>query len=174
MPGKSYGRRSLEGCSPWSCTESDTTERLHFHFSLSCTGEGNGYPLQCSCLENPRDRGAWWAAVSGVVQSRTRLKRLSSSSSSSILFPVGFPSGPDGRESAYSAGDLGSVPGLGRVQGREGSRVRKDPGSGRSLREGSGHPHKYFCLEDSMAKKHSSWGCKELDMTDNTHTHSSP
>ena len=63
--------------------ESDTTERLHFHFSLSCIGEGNGNPLQCSCLENPRDGGAWWAAVSGVAQSRTRLKRLSSSSSSS-------------------------------------------------------------------------------------------
>jgi len=54
-------------------------ERLHFHFSLSCIGEGNGYPLQCSCLENPRDGGAWWAAVYGVIQSRTRLKRLSSS-----------------------------------------------------------------------------------------------
>ena len=64
--------------------ESDTTERLHFHFSLSCTGVGNGNPLQCSCLENPRDGGAWWAAVYGVAQSRTRLKRLSSSSSSSI------------------------------------------------------------------------------------------
>ena len=60
----------------------DTTERLHFHFSLSCTGEGNGNPLQYSCLENPRDRGAWWTAVYGVAQSRTRLKRLSSSSSS--------------------------------------------------------------------------------------------
>ena len=57
------------------------TERLHFHFSLSCLGEGNGNPLQCSCLENPRDGGAWWAAVCGVAQSRTRLKRLSSSSS---------------------------------------------------------------------------------------------
>ena len=58
------------------------TERLHFHFSLSCIAEGNGKPLQCSCLENPRDGGAWWAAVSGVAQSRTRLKRLSSSSRS--------------------------------------------------------------------------------------------
>ena len=57
------------------------TERLHFHFSLSCIGEGNGNPLQYSCLENPRDRGAWWAAVYGVTQSQTRLKRLSSSSS---------------------------------------------------------------------------------------------
>ena len=63
--------------------ESDMTERLHFHFSLSCIGEGNGNPLQCSCLENPWDEGAWWAAVYGVAQSRTRLKRLSSSSSSS-------------------------------------------------------------------------------------------
>ena len=69
------------GCSLWGLEESDTTERLHFHFSLSCIGEGNGNPLQCSCLENPRDRGAWWAAVYGVAQSRTRLKRLSSSSS---------------------------------------------------------------------------------------------
>ena len=62
--------------------ESDTTERLHFHFLLSCIGEGNGNPLQCSCLENPRDGEAWWAAVYGVAQSRTRLKWLSSSSSS--------------------------------------------------------------------------------------------
>ena len=54
--------------------ESDMTERLHFHFSLSCTGEENGNPLQCSCLENPRDWGAWWAANYGVAQSRTRLK----------------------------------------------------------------------------------------------------
>ena len=69
------------GCSPWGCEELDTTERLHFHFSLSCIGEGNGNPLKCSCLENPRDRGAWWAAVYGVAQSRTQLKRLSSSSS---------------------------------------------------------------------------------------------
>ena len=60
--------------------ESDTTERFHFHFSLSCIGEGNGNPLQCSCLENPKDGEAWWAAIYGVAQSRTRLKRLSSSS----------------------------------------------------------------------------------------------
>ena len=72
------------GYSPWGSEESDTTERLHFHFSLSCTGEGNGNPLQCSCLENPRDRGAWWAAVYGVAQSRTKLTRLSSSSRSSV------------------------------------------------------------------------------------------
>ena len=70
------------GCSPWGREESDTTERLHFDFSLSCIGERNGNPLQCSCLENPRDGGAWWASICGVVQSRIRLKRLSSSSSS--------------------------------------------------------------------------------------------
>ena len=74
LPGKSHGQRSLEGCSLWSRWGSDTTEWLHFHFSLSCTGERNGNPLQCSCLENPRDRGVWWAAIYGVAQSRTRLK----------------------------------------------------------------------------------------------------
>ena len=79
LPGKSHGQRSLVGCSPWGREESDTTERLDFDFSLSCIGEGNGNPLQCSCLENPREWGAWWAAVCGVAQSRTRLKQLSSS-----------------------------------------------------------------------------------------------
>ena len=93
LPGEPHGRRSLVGCGPWGREESGTTERLHFHFSLSCIGEGNGNPLQGSCLENPRDGGAWWAAVYGVAQSQTRLKRLSSSS---------------------SAGYLGSIPGLGR------------------------------------------------------------
>src|SRR5574337_447713 len=93
LPGKSHGRRSLLGCSPWGHEESDTTEQLHFHFSLSCIGEGTGNPLQCSWLENPRDGGAWWAAVYGVAQSRTRLKRLSSSSSSKIkcLLLVSLP-----------------------------------------------------------------------------------
>ena len=67
-------RRSLIGCSPWGREESDMTERLHFHFSLSCIGEGNGNPLQCFCLENPRDCGAWWAAIYGVTQSLTQLK----------------------------------------------------------------------------------------------------
>ena len=81
LPGESHGRRSLVGCSQWGCEESDTTERLHFHFSFSCIGEGNGNPLQCSCLENPRDGTAWWAAIYGVAQNQTRLKRLGSSSS---------------------------------------------------------------------------------------------
>ena len=81
LPGKSHRWRSLVGYSPWGHLGLDMTERLPFHFSLSCIGEGNGNPLQCSCLENPRDRGAWWAAISGVAQSQTQLKRLSSSSS---------------------------------------------------------------------------------------------
>ena len=85
LPGKSHGRMSLLGYSPWGREESDTTERLHFHFSLSCIGEGNGNPLQRSCLENPRDGGAWWIAVYGITQSWTQLMRLSSSSSNSVL-----------------------------------------------------------------------------------------
>ena len=88
LPGKSHGQGSLVGCSPWGRYESDTTERLPFHFSLSCIGEGNGNPLQCSRLENPRDGGAWWASIYGVAQSRTRLKRLSSSSSRLVFFNV--------------------------------------------------------------------------------------
>ena len=86
LPGKSHGRRSLEGCSLWGRWGSDTTERLHFHFSLSCIGEGNGNPLQCSCLENPRDGGVWWVAVYGVAQSQTRLKWLSSSNLESVSY----------------------------------------------------------------------------------------
>ena len=78
FPGKSHGWRSLVGCSPRGREESGMTERLPFHFSLSCIGEGNGNPLQCSCLENPRDGGAWRAAIYGVTQSQTRLKQLSS------------------------------------------------------------------------------------------------
>ena len=83
LPGESHGWRSLVGCGPWGRKESDMTERLCFHFLLSRIGEGNGNPLQCSCLENPRDGGAWWAAVYGVAQSQTWLKWLSSSSTSS-------------------------------------------------------------------------------------------
>ena len=79
---KIHGQRSLVSYSPCGCEESDTTERLHFHFSLSCIGEGNGNPLQCSCLENPRE--AWWAAIYGIAQSRTRLKQLSSSNNTNF------------------------------------------------------------------------------------------
>ena len=81
LPGKSHGQRVLVGCSPRGCYELDMTEWLHFHFSLLCIGEGNGNPLQCSCLENLRDGGAWWAAIYGVAQSLTRLMWLSSGSS---------------------------------------------------------------------------------------------
>ena len=88
LPGKSHGLRSLVGCSPWGHEESEMAEWLHFHFSLSHIGEGNGNSLQCSCLENPRDGGAWWAAVYGVTQSWTRLKQLSSSNS--IFVPVPY------------------------------------------------------------------------------------
>ena len=92
LPGKSHGRRRLVGCSPWGHWGSDTTEQLHFHFSLSCIGDGNGNPPQCSCFENPRDRGAWWARSLGS-HSQTGLKQLSSSNSSSLksfLFFLGF------------------------------------------------------------------------------------
>ena len=94
---------------------------LRFHFSLACIGEGNGNPLQCSCLEDPGDGGAWWAAIYGVAQSRTRLKRLSSSS------------GSDSKESSCSAGDPSLIP-----------RSGKSPG------ERNGSPLQYFCLENSM------------------------
>ena len=86
LPGKSHGWRSLVGYSPGGREESDMTKRLHFRFSLSLIGEGNGSPLQCSFLENPRDGRAWWASVYGVAQSQTRLKWVSSSS----MVPVGL------------------------------------------------------------------------------------
>ena len=76
LPGKSHGWRSLVACSPWGRKQSDMTEQLHFHFSLSCIGEGNGNPLQCYCLKNSRDGGAWWAAISGVAQSRMQWSDL--------------------------------------------------------------------------------------------------
>ena len=73
------------GCSAWGHEESGTTEQLHFHFSFSCIGEGNGNPLQSSCLENPRDGGAWWAAVDGVAQSRTRLSDLAAAAAGFLV-----------------------------------------------------------------------------------------
>ena len=100
-------------------------------------GEGNGNPLQCSCLENPRDGGAWWAAIYGVAQSQTWLKRLSNSSSSSRLYSNTrqyFPCGLASQESAWNVGDLGLIPGL-----------------GRSLGEGKGYPLQYSGLENSMS-----------------------
>ena len=75
LPGKSHGWRRLVGCSPWDRKESGTTERLHFHFSLWCIGEGNGNPLQCFCLENSVDRGIWWATIHGVQQESDTTER---------------------------------------------------------------------------------------------------
>ena len=124
-PGKSHGRRSLVGCSPGAREESDTIERLRFQFSVSCIREGNGNPLQCSCLENPRDGGAWWAAVSGVAQSRTRLKRLSSSRVVPLVKNLPANTG--------YARAMGSTPGL-----------------GRSLGGGNGNPLQYLCLRNPM------------------------
>ena len=115
------------GCHPWGREESDTTEQLPFHFSLSYTGEGNGNPLPCSCLENPRDRRAWWAAVYGVAQSRTRLKRLSSSSSSSS------------RELRYHM-----------LQGLQCRRPGFDPWVRKIPEEGNGNPLQHSCLEKPM------------------------
>ena len=89
LPGKSHGRRSLVGCSPWGHEESDTTERLHFHSSLSCIGEGNGNPLQCSCLENPRGGGAWWAAVYGV-RVRHNWSDLAAAAAAAVLITLHF------------------------------------------------------------------------------------
>ena len=120
LPGNSHEWRSLVGCSPGGRQESDTTELLHFHFSLSCVGEENGNPLQYSCLENHGDGGAWWAAISGIAQSRTRLKWLNSSSSSRkrrCFLIWGFPDSSVGKESACNAGDPGSIPGSGRSAG---------------------------------------------------------
>ena len=88
LPGKSHGQRSLVGCSPWGLEELDTTERLHFHFALSCIGEGNGNPLQCSRLENPRDGGAWWAAVYGVTQVGHDRSDLAAAAALSLLMTV--------------------------------------------------------------------------------------
>ena len=107
------------------------TEWLHFHFSLSCTGEGNGNPLQCSCLENPRDGGAWWAAVYGVAQSQTWLKWLSSSSR--LLYWTFQEALKNTFANAGDARDVGLIPGM-----------EKSPG------EGNGHPLQCSCLGNSM------------------------
>ena len=108
--------------------------------SLSRTGEGNGSPLQCSCLENPRDGGAWWAAVYGVAQSQTRLKRLSSSSSN---ISYGFLGGSDGKETARNVGNPGLIPGSGRYPG-----------------EGNVNPFQDPCLENRMDRE--AWRSMEL------------
>ena len=184
MPGGSHGRRSLVGCNPWGRTESDTTEQLHFHFSLSCIGEGNGNPLRCSCLENPRDRGAWWAAIYGVAQSQTQLKQLSSSSSrwyileekrqkrhsfkilrENYFLPIMLP--PISLLSESKDFQGGS-------DGKASACSRGDPGlipgSGRTPGEGNGHPLQYSCLENPMDGRspvgYHPWGHEESDTTE--------
>ena len=118
---------------------------MHAYF-----GEGNGNPLQHSYLENPGDGGAWWAAICGVAQSRTRLKRLSSS------IAQGFPGGSDDKESACNAGDPSSIPGLGRSPGE-------------------GYPLQYSCLQKSMDR--GAWWAtvhgvtKSQTRLSNQHTH---
>ena len=100
-----------------SLRESDTTERLHFLFSPSCIGEGNGNPLQCSCLDNPRDGGAWSAAFYGVAQSRTRLKRLSSLAAAQGLATGSHPGGSVVKNLPANEGDMGLISGSGRSPG---------------------------------------------------------
>ena len=92
LPGKSHGQRSLVGCSPWGCEELDTTEQLHFHFLLSCTGEGNGNPLQCSCLENPRDGGAWSMGLHRVWHDWSNLAAAAAAAylNDLVVFPTFF------------------------------------------------------------------------------------
>ena len=187
LPGKSHGWRSLEGCSPWGREESDTTERLHFHFSLSCIGGGNGTPLQCSCLENPRDGGACWAAVYGVAQSRTRLKRLSSSSLHKHCELLGSTPGMHLWKCIHLTGmhldltegcwemtlntcDTGLPWWLsGKKSACQAGDVSAIPGSRRSPGEGNGNPLQYSCVENPMDR--GSWqdtvhgAPKELDTT---------
>ena len=137
---------ALVGCSPWGREESDTTEQLHFHFSLLCIGEGNGNLLQCSCLENPRDGGAWQAAIYGVAQSRTRLKRLSSSNSR-----------PSGRAVKNLPADAGTQETRVRLLGWE------DPLESEIALQ-------YSCLGNFHGQRsleaYSPWGHKESDKTE--------
>ena len=156
LPGKSHGRRSLVGCSPWGRKELDTTECLPFHFSLSCIGEGNGNPLQCSCLENPRDGGAWWAAVCGVTRSQTRLKWLSSSSSRAKRVLGVFPGGISGKEST--------------CQCRRQKRCKFNPWIGKIPWNRKWHSTSVFLPGKSHGQRslvvYSPWGRKELDKTE--------
>ena len=159
LSGRSHGQRSLVGCSPWGLEESDTTERLHFHFSLPGIGEGDGNPLQCSCLENPRDGGAWWAAVYGVAQSQTRLKRLSSSSSRALQ---GFPGGANGSKEPV-------------CKCRRHRRLRFDPWVGKIPWRKAWQPSPIFLPGETHGQLsvagYGAQGHKELDKTEETYTH---
>ena len=148
LPRKSHGWRSLVGYSPWGHNELVMTERLHFQFSLSRNGEGNGNPLQCSCLENPRDGRAWWATVYGVAQSWTRLKRLNSRSS----MYMGLPRWLSGKESACQCRRCEFSPWFGKIFWR---RKRQ--------------PTPIFLPRESHGQRslvsYSPWGPKESDMS---------
>ena len=133
---------------------SDRTERLHVHFSLSCIGEGNGNPLQYSCLENPRDRGAWWAAIYGVAQSQTRLKRLSNSSVKCFRVGTVVKNPPANTKDAR---DEGPIPVLGRSP-----RVRNLPTHSSIL------AWKIPWMKELVG--YCPWGCKEPDMTEQLNT----
>ena len=151
------------------------TERLHFHFSLSCTGEGNGNRLQGSCLENPRDGGAYWAAIYGVAQSRTRLKRLSSSSSSREVYRNTDTQNNCllNKTSRWHRGEE-SV-----CQCRRHRRRRFNPWVGKIPWSRKWQPTPVFLPGISYVQRilagHSPWDCKELDTTEwlrvHTHTH---
>ena len=136
------------------CEESDTTEILHFHISLSCIGEGNGNPLWCSCLENPRDGGAWWAADYGVAQSRTQLKWLSSSSSS--IYTLG---------ASLVAQMVKNLTAMQETWVR--SLGWEDPW------KRACNPLQYSCLKNPLDRGAwwvSPWGCKETDTTEQLST----
>ena len=132
LPGQSHGLRSLVGCSPWGRYESDTTERLHFHFSFSCIGEGNGNPLQCSCLENPRTGEPGGLPSMGSHRVGHDWSDLAAAAAAAGAL-LGFPGGSDSKESTCNVGDLTWIPGL-----------------GRSLGGGHGNPLQYSCLENPM------------------------
>ena len=141
LPGESHGRRSLIGCSPLGHWESDTTKRLHFHFSLSCIGEGNGNPLQYSCLENPRDGEPAGLPSLGLDRVGHDWSDLAAAA-----YTMGLPWWLSWLRIRLYVGDLGSVPGLGRSSG-----------------EGKGYPLQYSGLENSMdcivhgVAKHWTW-----------------
>ena len=126
------------------------TEWLHFHFSLSCIGEGNGNPLQCSCLENPRDGGAWWAAVYGVAQSHTQLKRLSCSSSSRLIEAVSRSRPPPKEGSKWRQGSHGIHTAGKRPRGltgwKEARPFHRGVGAERSLNSVSRRKQHWRCL----------------------------
>ena len=170
LPGKSHGRRSLVGCSPWGRYELDTAERLRFHFSLSCIGEENGNPLQCSCLENPRDEGAWCTAICGVAQSRTRLQQLSSSSACRRRrhwqpTPVLLPGKSHGRRSLVGCSPWGLT------ESDTTDRLHFHF-SLSCIGEGNGNPLQCFLPGESQGQGSlvgcRLWGCTESDMTEAT------